>query len=63
MYYLCFGNKICKSVLNGLLYHCFRNSHGTNIGVIPSNDRDCIDLGRYCEFEGNEEKALYVLFG
>ena len=44
MYYYCPGNRRCVSVLDGKLYHCFRHSHGSHIGMIPSNDGDYVNL-------------------
>lgn len=34
----------CNSIIGGKLYHCPRGSHGANLGVIPSNEKDYVDL-------------------
>lgn len=34
----------CRSLLNGKLFHCFRNSHGTNLKLVPLIKKEYVDL-------------------
>ena len=40
----CKCHSICKSLINGQIHLCPRSSHGTDLGIIKSNENDYINI-------------------
>lgn len=51
----------CRSLMHGKLYQCPLSSHGTNLGLIPSSEKDYVDLFDETISDKQQRKRIFNL--
>lgn len=52
----------CAELLDGVLYHCPRSSHGTKTGLVPSYAGDAIKISDMCSDRARAKESLRMFF-
>lgn len=53
-------NINCKSILNGNLYYCPRQAHGTDLKIIEKNNTEYIELTKNSKKENKKQLKKYI---
>ncbi len=54
--------SLCNNLLDGKLHHCARSSNGMNLGVIPDEPADYLDVLKYKSRESLRRELLKFLY-